>query len=76
VGAIDLLIVAIDSRKDRMVYAGPPPSHYEFETPALSRKTDAEWKKGLREGRAPPRPVWTRGYLVPGTNKEIKAYRN
>jgi hypothetical protein len=76
VGAIDLLVVAVDNGKDRMVYAGPVLSCYEIEMPGVSRKTDAEWKKDLREGRAPPRPAWTRGYLVPGTNKEMKGYRD
>jgi hypothetical protein len=74
VGGIDLLMIAIDSGKDRMVYAGPVLSHYEFEMPGVSRKTDAEWKSDLRAGRTPPRPEWTRGYLVPGVNEGMKHY--
>ena len=73
VGGVDLLIVAIDSGKDRMVYAGPVLSHYEFEMPGVSRKSDSEWKADLKAGRVPPRPEWTRGYLVPGKNKELKS---
>ena len=59
-----------------MVYLGPVLSHYEFEMPWLSRKSDSEWKKDLRDGRVPPRPEWTSGYLVPGVNKEVKGYRD
>src|SRR5206468_4142586 len=44
VGCVDLLLVAIDSGKDRMVYAGPLLSHYEFEMPRVTRKSDSEWK--------------------------------
>jgi hypothetical protein len=75
VGSVDLLIVAIDSGEDRMVYAGPVLSHYEFEMPQVGRKSDSEWKKDLREGRTPPRPTWTGSYLVPGENKEVKGYQ-
>ncbi len=75
VGNIDLLVVAIDSGKDRMVYVGPVLSHYEFEVAGVSRKTDSEWKEDLRAGRLPPRPEWTRGYLVPGENKEARFYQ-
>jgi hypothetical protein len=75
VGNIDLLIVAIDNGKDRMVYAGPVLSHYEFEMPRVSRKSDSEWRKDLRAGKTPPRPEWTRSYLVPGVNKDAKNYR-
>ncbi|MCI0465153.1 MAG: DUF3160 domain-containing protein [Gemmataceae bacterium] len=74
VGNIDLLVIAIDSGKDRMVYLGPVLSHYEFEVGGVSRKTDSEWQQDLRTGRVPPRPEWTRGYLVPGANKEAQSY--
>jgi hypothetical protein len=65
VGDVDLLLIAIDSGTDRMVYAGPVLSHYEFEVPGVKRKSDAEWGADLRGGRRPPRPEWTKGYLVP-----------
>jgi hypothetical protein len=74
VGAVDLLVVAVDSGKDRVVYAGPVLSHYEFEMAGVTRKSDAEWKAELRRGQVPPRPEWTRGYLVPGTNPALKNY--
>jgi hypothetical protein len=65
VGNVDLMLIAIDNGKDRMVYAGPVLSHYEFEMTGTVRKSDSEWGKDLSEGRAPPRPAWTQGYLVP-----------
>jgi hypothetical protein len=75
VGSVDLLIVAIDSGRDRMIYAGPVLSHYEFEMSGVARKTDAEWKADLTSGIMPPRPEWTRAYLVPGMNKDVKQYK-
>src|SRR5262249_43901922 len=72
VGMVDLLIVAIDNGKDRMVYAGPTLSHYEFEMPHATRKTDSEWRKDLSGGQAPPRPAWTKSYLVPGKCEATK----
>jgi hypothetical protein len=74
VGNTDLLIIAIDNGKDRMVYAGPVLSHYEFELPTGVRKTDSRWQEDLRTGNAPPRPEWTRNYLVPGVNPEAAHY--
>lgn len=64
IGDVDLLMVAIDNGKDRMVYAGPTLSHYEFETSASERMTDAEWKLELYRGNKPQRPEWTSEYLV------------
>jgi hypothetical protein len=74
VGNVDLLLVAVDSGKDRVVYAGPLLSHYEFEMPGVTRKSDAEWRDDLRKGKAPPRPEWTRDYLVPGHNPGAAGY--
>jgi hypothetical protein len=75
VGNIDLLIVAIDNGKDRMVYAGPVLSHYEFEMPGVTRKSDSEWQKDINQGKLPPRPEWTRSYLVPGVNPAAQGYK-
>jgi len=41
-------------------------SHYEFEMPGVTRKSDSEWKTDVKNGNVPPHPEWTRGYLVPG----------
>ncbi|MBY0229854.1 MAG: DUF3160 domain-containing protein [Gemmataceae bacterium] len=76
VGNVDFLLVAADNGKDRVAYGGPVLSHYEFEMPGVARKSGSEWRKQLREGKAPPRPSWTKGYLVPGTNPEAKGYRH
>jgi hypothetical protein len=65
VGNVDLILIAIDNGKDRMIYAGPVLSHYEFEMPGIARRSDSEWRADLAAGRVPPRPEWTRSYLVP-----------
>jgi hypothetical protein len=72
-GNPDLLMIAVDNGPDRMVYAGPVMSHYEFilPGPTLKRMTDSEWKACFSDGwtpasrTPPPRPDWTRSYLVP-----------
>jgi hypothetical protein len=74
VGCVDLLLLAVDNGKDRMVFAGPVLSHYEFELGGVSRMADSEWKSVLQAGKSPPRPEWTRGYLVPGVNAGLKGY--
>jgi hypothetical protein len=74
VGNVDLVVIAVDNGKDKMVYAGPVFSHYEFETPNAVRKTNGDWHNLLRDGKAPPRPEWTRGYLAPGVNPDGKNY--
>ena len=76
VGNVDLLMIAIDSGKDKMVYAGPLLSHYEFEMPGMTRKGDSEWKKEIIDGKLPPRPEWTKSYLVPGVNPHVKLYQH
>ena len=70
VGNVDLLLIAIDNGKDRMVYAGPVLSHYEFEMTGVNRKADSEWRKGIKDGKLPPRPEWTRG--LSGARREIR----
>lgn len=70
VGSVDLLMIAVDSGQDKMVYAGPVLSHYEFEMPGVSRKSDSEWQQDFQKGSLPPRPDWTKSYLVPLENKK------
>jgi hypothetical protein len=74
VGNVHLLVIAIDNGKDKMLYAGPVLSHYEFEMHGVTRKSDSEWRKDISEGKAPPHPEWTKSYLVPGQNKEAQRY--
>jgi hypothetical protein len=59
-----------------MVYAGPVLSHYEFEMPGLTRRSDSEWREEIRNGKLPPRPEWTRSYLVPGVLPGVKYFRH
>ena len=68
VGNVHLLMVAVDCGSDRMVYAGPVLSHFEFEMPASVRKSDSEWKTELKQGEHPAHPDWTGSYLVHGPN--------
>ncbi len=74
VGNVDALIIAVDNGKDRMVYAGPVFSHYEFEAPNAVRRTNGDWHEMLRAGKQPQRPEWTRSFVVPGRNPEVKNY--
>ena len=67
VANVNLLLVAVDNGPDRMVYAGPVLSHYEFELPSDTRWTDADWKTRIIAGIKPPQPGWTQSYLVSGT---------
>jgi hypothetical protein len=64
VGNVDLLMIAVDNGEDKIVYAGPVLSHYEFEMPGVSRLSDSEWLNGIKKGKVPPRPHWTKSYLV------------
>jgi hypothetical protein len=74
VGNVDFLVIAVDNGKDRMVYAGPVFSHYEFEAPNAVRRTNGEWYDMLRSGKQPPRPEWTNTFVVPGVNPAVKDY--
>ncbi|MGZ5566060.1 MAG: DUF3160 domain-containing protein [Limisphaerales bacterium] len=65
VGNVHTMLIAVDNGIDRMIYAGPVLSHYEFEVPPPTRKTDADWKATLKTSTKPPSPDWTSSYLVP-----------
>lgn len=62
VGDVDLMLIAIDNGPDRMVYAGPTMSHYEFTAEGTTRLTDGYW--GWKVLPETVRPEWTRDYLV------------
>jgi hypothetical protein len=70
VGNVDLLIIAVDNGDDKGVYAGPVLSHYEFEMAGVMRKSDSEWEEDICNGNLPPRPDWTKSYLVTAKNKK------
>jgi hypothetical protein len=76
VGNVELLMIAVDSGRDRMLYAGPVLSHYEFEMPGTTRKSDSEWRKEIKEGKLPAAPEWTKSYRVPGENRDAQNYRD
>lgn len=65
VGNVHLLMIAVDNGPDRMVYAGPVFSHYEFEVPGVNRLSDEEWKTKVTSGTKPVSPEWTRSFLAP-----------
>ena len=65
VGRVDLLYVVVNVAGQRVMYAGPVMSHYEFETAFPTRKTDSEWETDIQNGATPAPPPWTSSYLVP-----------
>lgn len=66
VGDADLMLIAVDSGKDHMAYAGPVFSYHELPRPGATRLNDSEWRRLLRERRGlPQRPAWTGSFLVP-----------
>jgi hypothetical protein len=74
VGNVEFLVIAIDNGEDRVMYAGPVFSHYEFEAPVDQRLTNDEWQDRLRRGEAPPREEGAASYLAPGTNPDVANY--
>lgn len=69
VGKVDLLMIAVENGEEKMVYAEPVLSHYAFEMPGVSRKLDSEWEEDIWNSNLPPRPDWTKDYLVTANNK-------
>jgi hypothetical protein len=65
VGNVNLMLIAVENGTNKMVFAGPVLSHYEFEMPGVSRKADSEWRKEMQTGKLPECPAWTKSYLVP-----------
>jgi hypothetical protein len=76
IGRVNLLMIAVENGANRMVFAGPVLSHYEFEiTGSPRRLNDDEWRamqwghfpldvqSSRLEGLSPP--PWTGSYLVP-----------
>jgi hypothetical protein len=69
VGFVNLMVIAIESQDDRVVYLGPTLSHYEFTTNTNGRMDDDTWRTQLEEGRTPPREASNLDFLAP--NEEI-----
>jgi hypothetical protein len=67
VGNINMAFVVVDCGSETPVmYAGPVLSHYEFELPDSTRRTDAEWREIIKAHQEPQPPPWTKSFLVPG----------
>jgi len=64
VGRVNLMMIAVDNGPDRMVFAGPVFSHYEFTAPYGTRLTDEAWKQSVDADSTPAPPPWTRSYLI------------
>lgn len=76
IGRVNLVMIAVENGADRMIFAGPVLSHYEFEVIGAPRRlNDEEWQR-IQARDFPPDvpasriedlgpPVWTKGYLVP-----------
>src|SRR5262249_31532933 len=74
IGSVPLLMMAVESGGDRMIFAGPVLSHYEFEIVGNPRRlNDDEWH-GILWGYIPPDvatnrvegvtpPAWTQSYF-------------
>ena len=39
-------------------------SYREFEWPTSDRLTDEQWQQMVRDGKAPPAPVWTKSFTA------------
>ncbi|MBU1535626.1 DUF3160 domain-containing protein [Myxococcota bacterium] len=65
VGKVDTLIAAVKNGTDLITYVGPTLSHYEFFARGNKRYTDNDWKQLMESKDIPPRPRWTKSYLLP-----------
>lgn len=69
------VVAPIDGRK--YLTRGAVFSYYEFTHPASDRLTDEQWQKMLKEGEAPPPPIWTQPFTCgesKGKIPQTKAY--
>jgi anti-sigma factor RsiW len=65
IGRADLALVVVRLPGGELaLMAGPVLSHFELKAPRSGPWTDDSWLDRLAEGQAPPRPEWTRRYLV------------
>ena len=59
-----LTMVTVDNGVDRMVFAGPVFSHYEFTKPYGVRLTDEQWKESVSAGFTLDPPPWIESYFL------------
>ena len=65
IGEVHMMLIAVDNGSDRMVYAGPVMSHFEFELIGPPKRlSDSDWKD-IYYNQLQIHPDWTRSFLVP-----------
>lgn len=63
-GDVFLMVLAMETCDGPEAFVGPVFSYYEVDVPELTRRTDADWKQTVWHGEVPPRPEWTRSFVV------------
>ncbi len=64
IGHIDEIYAAVPVDGKLRIVKGGVYSYYEFTWPMQDRLTDVKWRQMLDEQKAPPRPEWTKAFLV------------
>lgn len=63
IGRVFELWVRCNGPRGERLHRGGIFSFYEFEQPVSNRLSDEDWRKMMRDGKAPPPPAWTGSYL-------------
>ncbi len=61
-GHVSQLILTIDTCTGAETFVGPTFRYHEVDVHAIQRLTDADWAAQLKDGSAPPPPVWTQSF--------------
>ncbi len=64
IGKIFEIYVVVEIEGQLTITEGGAFSYYEFVRPMGDRLTDENWRELLNSGQAPPRPEWTRSFVV------------
>jgi hypothetical protein len=64
VGYADEIYALVEIEGYLYITRGPVFSYYEFQQPMTNRLTDEQWQKILQDGKAPPRPSWSKEFMV------------
>lgn len=70
VGCANEIFVVVPIEGKLWLTRGAVFSYYEFTHPSSDRLTDEKWQKMLKEGKAPPVPVWVKSFLT-GVKTEV-----
>jgi len=62
-GMANLMVIAVDTKCAKKVYAGPVFSYYEYVTENMQRLTDEEWLT-MTLAKDPARPWWTADFIA------------